>query len=240
MRRGIASGDGESGTLQHFNFSFPTKESAEKVGLIQIECYLNIPATELNNRTPYEDVVRNKSATNFFNTFPVIKEAPLFEYYQQILSLSEKEFAYKSVYSKTGGVLNIFNLQIRESMDSELKTLFSRCEEEKEAIRLWKDRPSELWSNLPPKLVWAGGGKIERELILDFSQYLTRMVRRKEFDTRGDALITAIQHLRVWQFQPNEICSGMAPINAIIKEREEIHERKSAFFKENHIECDFV
>ena len=157
-----------------------------------------------------------------------------------ILPLSKEEFAYKSVYSKTGGVLNIFNPQLRESMDSELKTLFSRCEDEKEAIRLWKDRPSELWSDLPPKLVWAGGGKIERKLILDFGQYLTRIVRRKEFDTRGDALITAIQHLRVWQFQPNEICSGMAPIAAIIKEREEIYERKSAFFKENHIECDFV
>ncbi len=240
MRRGIASGDGESGTLQLFNFSFPTKESAEKILFIQIECSLNIPYSELNDRTPYEDVVLNKSATNFFNAFPIIKNAPVFKYYKRILSLSEKEFAYKSVYSKTGGVLNIFNPKIRESMDSELKTLFSRCEEEKKAIRLWKDRPSELWSNLPPKLVWASGGEIERELLLDFSQYLTRMVRRKEFDTRGDALITAIRNLREWQFQPNEICSGMAPIDALIKEREEIYERKSAFLKENHIECDFV
>jgi hypothetical protein len=125
-------------------------------------------------------------------------------------------------------------------MDSELKTLFSRFEEEKEAIRLWKDSPSELWSNLSPKLVWAGGGAIEIELLLDFSKYLTRMVRRKKFDTRGYALITAIRNLREWQFQPNEICSGMTPINAIIKEREEIYERKSAFLEENHIECDFL
>ena len=240
MRGGIASGDGESGSLQLFNFSFPTKESAEKTLIIQIECNLNMPYSELNDRTPYEDVVLNKSATNFFNAFPVVKKAPVFKDYQRILSLTEKEFAYKSVYSKTGGVLNIFNPKIRESMDSDLKTLFSRCEEEKEAIRLWKDRPSELWSKLPPKLVWAGGGNIERELFLDFSQYLTRMVRRKEFDTRGDALITAIRNLREWQLQPNEICSGMAPIAAINKEREEIYERKSAFLKENHIECDFV
>ncbi|RCV64815.1 hypothetical protein C5S53_06960 [Methanophagales archaeon] len=240
MRGGIASGDGESGSLQLFKFSFPTKESAEKTLIIQIECNLNMPYSELKDRTPYEDVVLNKSATNFFNAFPVVKNAPVFKDYQRILSLTEKEFAYKSVYSKTGGVLNIFNPKIRESMDSDLKTLFSRCEEEKEAIRLWKYRPSELWSDLPPKLVWAGGGNIERELFLDFSQYLTRMVRRKEFDTRGDALITPIRNLREWQLQPNKICSGMAPIAAIIKEREEIYERKSAFLKENHIECDFV
>lgn len=157
-----------------------------------------------------------------------------------ILPLSEEEFAYKSVYSKTGGVLNIFNPQLRESMDSELKTLFSRCEDEKEAIRLWKDRPSELWSSLPPKLMWAGGGKIERKLILDFGQYLTRIVQRKEFDTRGDALITAIQHLRVWQFQPNVICFRMIPIDAIIEERKEIYNRKSAVLEEMRIVCDFV
>jgi hypothetical protein len=240
MKRRIASGDEKSVSLQLFNFSFPTKESAEKIVTIQIECDSNKPFPKLNDRTPYEDVVLNKSATNFFDTFPIIKEAPVFKYYQQILKLNEKEFGYKSVYSKTGGVLNFFNPKIRESMDSELKTLLSRCEEEKEAIRLWKDRPSELWSNLTPKLVWAGGGVIEMKLLLDFSRYLTRMVRRKKFDTRGDAIITAIRNLREWQFQPNGICSGMAPIDAIIKERAEIYKRKSAFLEENHIECDFL
>ncbi len=240
MKRRIARRDKKSVSLQLFNFSLPTKESAEKIVTIQIECDSNKPFPELNDRTPYEDVVLNKSATNFFNTFPIIKKAPVFKYYQRILTLNEKEFTYKSVYSKTGGVLNIFNPKIRESMDSELKTLFSRCEEEKEAIRLWKDSPSELWSNLPPKLVWTCGGEIEMELLLDFSQYLTRMVRRKKFDTRGDALITAIRNLREWQFQPNGICSGMAPIDAIIKERVEIYERKCAFLEENHIECDFL
>lgn len=236
----ITSGKGESGSLQLFNFSFPTKESAEKILFIQIECNLNMPSSELNDRTPYEDVVLNKTATNFFNAFPVIKKAPVFKYYKRVLSLIEKEFAYKSVYSKTGGVLNIFNPKIKVSMDSKLKTLFSHCKEEQEAIRLWKDRPSELWSDLPPKFVWAGGGEIERELLLDFSQYLTRMVRHKEFDTRGDAIIMAITNLREWQFLPNEVCSGMLPIDAIIEEREEIYERKSAFLEEMHIECDFV
>ncbi|MGB7002594.1 MAG: hypothetical protein WBE22_11445 [Halobacteriota archaeon] len=68
--------------------------------------------------------------------------------------------------------------------------------------------------------------------------YLAKL--RKEFDTRGDAIITAITNLREWQFLPNEVCSGMLPIDAIIEEREEIYERKSAFLEEMHIECDFV
>ena len=232
--------DDESGRLELFDFKLPSKESAEKVVLIQIECNLNIPSQELNDRTPYEDIVITKSASNYFNAFPIIKKAPTFKHYQRMLPLSEKEIVYKAVYSKTGGILNIFHPKIRESMDSELKKLFSQCEDEKEAIRIWKDTPSELWSNLPPKLVWAGGGKIEGELLLDFLQYLTRKVRRKEFDTLGDSMITALRHLREWQFISNEFCSGMAPIDAIVGEREKIYERKSAFLQEMLIETVFV
>ena len=240
MIRRTASGDEESVNLGLFDFSLPSKESAEKVVLIQIECNLNIPLPELNDRTPYEDIVITKSASNYFNAFPIIKKAPTFKYYQRMLPLSEKEFVYKAVYSKTGGVLNIFHPKIRVSMDSELKKLFSQYEDEKEAIRIWKDTSSELWSNLPPKLVWAGGGKIEGELLLDFLQYLTRKVRRKKFDTLGDSMITALRNLREWQFISNEICSGMAPIDAIVEERKEIYERKSAFLQEMQIETDFV
>jgi len=238
--RRTASGDEESVNLGLFDFSVPSKESAEKVVLIQIECNLNIPSPELNDRTPYEDIVITKSASNYFNAFPIIKAAPTFKYYRRMLPLSEMEFVYKAVYSKTGGVLNIFNPKMRESMDSEFKKLFSLYEDEKEALRIWKDTPSELWSNLPPKLVWAGGGKIEGELLLDFLQYLTRKVRRKEFYTLGDSMITALRNLREWQFISNEICSGMAPVEAIIKERKAIYERKSAFLQEMLIDTDFV
>jgi hypothetical protein len=241
MRRTAFPGrDEESGRLELFDFSLPSKESVEKVILIQIECNLNIPSPELNDRTPYEDSVINKSASNYFNAFPFIKKMPIFKYYQRMLRLSEKEFVYKAVYSKTGGILNIFHPKIRESMDSELKKLFSQYEDEKEGIRIWKDTSSELWSNLPPKLVWAGGGKIEGELLLDFLQYLTRKVRRKKFDTLGDSMITALRNLREWQFISNEICSGMVPVDAIIEERKGIYNRKSAFLREMLIGTDFV
>lgn len=72
MRRRTAfpSRDEESGRLELFDFSLPTKESVEKVILIQIECNINIPSLELNDRTPYEDIVINKSASNFFKLSP--------------------------------------------------------------------------------------------------------------------------------------------------------------------------
>jgi len=71
-------------------------------------------------------------------------------------------------------------------------------------------------------------------------QYLTRKVRRKEFDTPGDSMITALRNLREWQFISNEICSGVAPVDAIVEERKEIYERKSAFLQEMQIDTNFV
>ena len=65
-------------------------------------------------------------------------------------------------------------------------------------------------------------------------------MRRKEFDTLGDSMITALRNLREWQFISNEICSRMAPVDAIIEERKKTYERKSAFLQEMQIETDFV
>lgn len=230
----------EPGRFELFDFKLPSKESVEKVIVIQVECNVNIPSPELHDRTPYEDSLIHNSASNYFNAFPFIKKLPIFTYYQRMLRLSEREFVYRAVYSKTGGILNIFNPKIRERMDSTLNKLFRQFEDEKEAIRIWKDAPSELWSNLPPKLVWAGGGRIEGELLVDFLQYLTRNVRHIAFDTPGDSLITALRNLREWQFISNDVCSGMAPVDAIVEERKEIYERKSAFLQEMQIETDFV
>lgn len=65
-------------------------------------------------------------------------------------------------------------------------------------------------------------------------------MRRKEFDTLGDSMITALRNLREWQFISNEICSGMAPVDAIVDERKAIYKRKSAFLQEMLIDTDFV
>ncbi|MCK4419197.1 hypothetical protein KAV79_05280 [Candidatus Aerophobetes bacterium] len=221
------------------NYWIPTKESAEKITLIQIECALNEPCAELNNRTPFEDTIIHKNASNFFSMSPYLKKTPTFKYYQRMLPLSDREFIYKSVYSKTGGVLNIFNPGIREGMDSELKRLLDKYEDKREAISIWKDTPSELWSSLPPKLVWAGGGDIEGQLLADFLEQLTDGMEGKGFDSKGDCIISSIKFLREWQLRINRACFGGRPIDAIIEERQKIYERKISFLQEMQIETDF-
>ena len=49
VRRRTASRDEGSVNLRLFDFSLPTKESVEKVVLIQIECNLNIHTYPLQN-----------------------------------------------------------------------------------------------------------------------------------------------------------------------------------------------
>jgi len=226
--------------LRIFSYWTPTKESAEKLILIQIECALNKPYVELNDRTPFEDTIIHKNASNFFRMSPYLKETPIFKYYQRMLPLSNREFMYKSVYSKTGGVLNIFNPGIKEGMDDELKGLLDKYEDKKEAISIWKDTPSELWSSLPPKLVWSGGGDIEGQLLIDFLEQLTDRMEGKGFYSQGDCVISSIKFLREWQFISNEVCFGEAPIDAIIEERQKIYERQVSFLQEMQIETDFV
>ena len=227
-------------TLGFFNHWIPTKESGEKIALIQIESSLNRSYPELNDRTPFEDTIINGNASNFFRIFPHLTKAETFKYYKRMLPLNKDEFIYKSVYSKTGGILNIFNPKVKEAMDDELKRLLNKYEGDKQAINIWKNTPSELWSGFPPKLVWVGSGDIEGQLLMDFLKKLTARFEGNRFDSEGECLISSIKFLREWQFRPNEVCFGEAPINAIFNERLKIYERKISFLCEMQIETDFV
>lgn len=231
---------GFPGRYKISSYWIPTKKSSEKILLIEIECVLNRPLPELNNRTPFEDTIIHKNASNFFRVFPLLKKTQVFKYYQKTLPLNNREFTYRSVYSKTGGVLNMFNLKIEESMDNQLIMPRNKFGDEKEAINVWKDTPSELWSGLSPKLVWAGGGDIEGQLLTDFLEQLTDVMEGERFESEGDCLISAIKLLRDWQLSPNEVYMGETPMDAIIKERHKMYDRKASFLKKMRIETDFT
>jgi len=158
----------ESAGLEIYNYWVPTRESAEKISFVQIECALNKPYPLLKDRTPFEDTIIHRSASNFFGMSPYLKKMPFFKYYKRMLPLNDREFTYKSVYSKTGGLLNIFNPRIREAMDNKISGLMDKYEDKREAIGIWKNTASELWSDLPPGLVWAGGAYPEYPGALNF------------------------------------------------------------------------
>lgn len=177
--------DKKSPQFIYSNYWIPTKESGEKTNSIKIGSSLNQPFEELGDRTPFEDAIIHKSANGLLRLFPYLKRTPLFREYRRRLPLNESEFIYKSVYSKTGGVLNLFNPEIREDMDDELKTLVAKYGDERKAIEIWRVRPLELWSDLTPKLVWAGGGEEEMRLLEDFLTKLTERFDGERFKKQG-------------------------------------------------------
>lgn len=216
----------------------PDQLTAVKLFLTQIECSLNEKFEALDGKTLYEYTVINKDASGILKVMPELEKSPIHDEYKKMLPLHKSDFIYQSVYKKTGGVLNLFYGEIKESMDNTLKDLTGKKGNRKEAIDAWLDTPSELYSALTPKLVWAGGGKIEKELLFDFGKKLTEAVGKETFYTQGGAVTRAIEFLRVWQLSYNDICDD-TPMNAIIKERQEIYNQKVKLLNELGIEHDF-
>ena len=225
--------------IKYTEFWIPTKQSAEKIKLMNVEASINISNKNLDSRTMFEDVLIRKNIENIFNRVPEIKISVFYKEFKKMLSLKPQNFKYASVYSKTGGLLNIFNPTIKESMDKELNLQINSYEDKEKAINIWKDTKSELWSDLTPKLVWAGTGKLEIELSNDFFSYLSSIVNNRPFNTEGEMVLEALKALRGWQVAPNRICGGLKPMDAIAQEREKIYVRKINLIRELGIECDF-
>lgn len=215
----------------------PNQLSAVKLFLIQIECSINETYEQLDGKTLYEYTILNNDLSGVVKVLPEIKDSPILNEYERMLPLNKVEFLYQSVYKKTGGVLNMFYGEIKENMDETLKELFNKKEDMNKAIEMWKNVESELWSGLKPKHVWAGGGTLEKELLLDFCKQLTATMQGQQFTNQGTAIIKSLEILRKWQLEYNEICNGI-PLEEIVEEREGIYVRKVKFLKDININFD--
>ncbi|WP_125154682.1 hypothetical protein [Clostridium rectalis] len=220
------------------NVWLPNEISVVKLFLVQIECSINEQYQVLGGKTLYEYTLLNKDYTGILKIAPELKNSPILEEYKKALSINKIDFLYQSVYKKSGGVLNLFYGEMKESMDLQLKKIISKHKNNNDTITEWKDLKSDMWSSLSPKLVWAGGGKMEKELLFDFCNKLTISMNGQKFYTQGSAIIKSLEYLRAWQLAYNDICKD-SPLNAIIKERQMIYNRKIKFLKENNIQHDF-
>lgn len=218
----------------------PNDEVAEKIISIQIECSLNEKYEKLENNTIFIEAIKRKDNSPVLDVAPKLKNTNILSFYERMLPLTKVDFMYASVYSKTGGVLNLFNEKTSENMDIQFKELSGKSKDKNEAINKWRNEPSELWGGLTPAQIWAGGGKVEKVLLMDFLNKLTELMNGKQFSTKGSAYIGCIDILRTWQLNKNDICEGKTPMEAIIEERNLILKDKIEFIQENNIECDFI
>ena len=225
--------------LSLINYWTPTKESASKINHIQIECFYNIPSDKLKGKSPFEFLIKERNLSVLMDEFPLIKESQLYDKYMQYSSLKGKEFKYNVVYNKTGGVLNLFNSNIKKSQDKVLKELFKDYSK-KEVIGKWIDIPNELWNGLTPRMVWAGGGKIENKLLNDFLKCLSDRLEGQAFVSEEKAVDRAKEVLDEWQNSPNSISEQMTPYDAIVEERTKIYNEKKQLVNSLDKKTDFV
>lgn len=218
----------------------PNKRTANNMLLVQIECSINQKYEVLGNKSLYEYTLINKDISGVLKIEPQIKKSPIFRKYINKLPLGKEEFIYKNVYSRTGGVLNLFNPEVKENMDSNLNNLEKELEDKNIVIKKWRNIRSELWSGLTPSLVWAGGGNIEKLLLVDLCKKLTERFSNNKFYNEGSAILNSLEFLRTWQTTPNRICAGKRPMDAIIDERQRILIDKLILLNELGIKNDFM
>jgi hypothetical protein len=214
--------------IQH---SFPSKKSAEKYNNIQIEATINRNYDKLNNQSIYEYVCRGNTFNSLIPLIPNLCRC-IFLKELQFSSDIKKDIKYKAVFSKTGGLLNIFNTQVSEVMDKAITSIKDDNSITNEELKKWANTNSWLWSNLTPALVWAGTGELEQELMREFMDGLEPILS-EGFLCEGEAILQSANFLRRWQLTSNEACKGLKPEQAIIEERTATLQRKVKSLREN-------
>ena len=195
----------------------PSKENYVKYLNIKAEIVSNNRSKCLDNKTPYEYMCEGYDFGYMVRSIPGMDRAAILK---ELSTLTEikRDVAYSSVFKKTGGVLNLFHPWIKASMDRDLIGLEHK-NGTMDSIKEWAFKNSDLWSTLPPALVWAGTGQIEGKLLDDFMQKLGDSLSGQAFESMGEAILKSTNFLRKWQQETNYVCDGKKPYEAIREER---------------------
>jgi hypothetical protein len=153
--------------------------------------------------------------------------------YEQALRVDRWALSYEQVYRSSGGLLNLLDEPASQQDDRQLQELVKRFESDSEsqearklAISLWREEPNELFSNLTPAQVWAGGGLKERQLAEQFAELLTEYSEDRTFLTLGEMISQSLNLLRQWLLSPASGKGGPSRQELIIEERNAILKRK--------------
>jgi hypothetical protein len=226
-------------TLELHSFWLPTEEAGERHLQAGVECWANIPMPYLDDRTPWEVSVTEGREAVLTILPDHLKRSPLFDSYLAQLKSPRPGGRYVEAYNKSGGVLNLLNEPVTEEDDEFWQQLvteqiegrtFASQEEQAAAWReieqKWNETPNELFSNLTPAQVWAGGGEQEMELLRDFMERMNEECGDQGYPSRGAMITASLQCLRLWQVMPQRALGGRAPGEIIVGERNQILRRK--------------
>ncbi|HID85884.1 MAG TPA: DUF2384 domain-containing protein, partial [Anaerolineae bacterium] len=238
-RRGFRSDRREESLILDLRTTWvPTREAADRHIQILMECWANMPIDELGGRTPWEVGLTEEGRREVEAMLreQIIGRGPLLkEYLAQLEPLREPGRRYVEAYQKSGGLLNIFAERVTEADDDfwhqlvreriegvEFPDEEARARAWREIEGIWNETPSELFSNLTPAQVWAGGGGEETDLTWEFMERLREECGDRGYSSQGEMIRTCLLLLRTWQTIPQRALGGRTPAEVILEERDEI------------------
>ena len=174
-----------------------------------------------------------------------LERTSLFDDYLAQLESPRSEGRYVEAYNKSGGVLNLLSEPVTAEDDEFWQQLVAEqiegrtfaSEEERAAAwreieQKWNETPNELFSNLTPAQVWAGGGEQEMELLQDFMEQMNEECGDQGYPSQGAMIMASLSCLRLWQVMPQPVLGGRAPGEIIVEERSQILRRKESLLRQ--------
>ena len=238
-------GEEEPIILDLRSFWVPTQEAGKRNVQIMVECWANIPVPYLDDRTPWEVNVTEGREAVLAALPDYLKRTALSDSYRAQLESPRLEGRYVEAYNKSGGVLNLLNEPVTAEDDKFWQQLVAEqieggtfaSEEERAAAwreieQKWNETPNELFSNLTPAQVWAGGGEQEMKLLQNFMEQLNEECGDQGYPSPGAMITASLRCLRIWQVMPQLALGGRAPGEIIVKERNQILRRKESLLRQ--------
>jgi len=237
-------GEEEPIVLDLRSFWVPTEETWKRHLQTTTECWANIPMPYLDDGTPWEVSVTEGREVVLAKLPDYLKRSLLFDSYLAQLESPRPEGRCVEAYSKSGGVLNLLNEPVTAEDDEFWQQLVAEqesrafaSEEERAAAwreieQKWNETSNELFSNMTPAQVWAGGGEQEMELLQDFMEQMNKECGDQGYPTQGAMITASLQCLRLWQVTPQRALGGRAPGEIIVEERNQILRRKESLLRQ--------
>lgn len=211
---------------------YPSLESMENFKKSNIENVLNTHLDQLNGITLFEELILHGFKS------PFMKHLLSNQFIQEQYGFLNKiisDHSYSSIKNRTGGLLNAFHSLNYSLFDQSIEDLRAN----KISKEDWLGKTS-MWSDLPHKLIWCGGGQLENLLTLNFYQVLTNKYDGQPFSDEQEAIRLSSEVLEKWKTTPNEICAGKIPITAIIEDRNKIYQANTQLLQKHNIQSEFI
>jgi len=231
--------DSQPVLLELRTFWFPTRASAERLEVMQIEFALN--EREQSKMSMAEIVWATGNIQQALAELPPIVPAKVRRKVAHLLQ-PWPQGRYTLAYQRSGGILNLFTPPWGEAQDEIWRRMLAEWRaqtfsDEKarraalaELEQRWNNTPHPFFAGLTPAQVMVGGGEQEAELAREFLDLLNRRFSKKKFRSEGDALLQTLTLLRAWQMEKR--FGGQTPFQIILAERTELLNRRARLLAE--------